>query len=67
MTDDFPVLCLNPGRDPAMRNPLCPVCKEEIRPIQNDAERRFVCGCEQIWKFTFEPVDNGAVEDGGLR
>ena len=50
-------LCLNPGRDEAPRNPLCPVCEEEIHPISNDVERRFVCDCEVIWQFTFEPKD----------
>jgi hypothetical protein len=54
---EFPSISLNPGRDPAPRNPLCPVCEEEIRAVTNDIERRFVCGCEHIWKFTFEGED----------
>lgn len=49
-------ISLNPGREQAPRNPLCPVCEEQIRPISNDVERRFVCGCEQIWQFTFDPL-----------
>jgi hypothetical protein len=52
--DRFALLSLNPGHETAPRNPLCPVCHDEIRPISNDAERRFVCGCEQVWEFTFE-------------
>jgi len=47
-------LSLNPGYEKAPRNPLCPVCEGEIRPISNDAERQFVCGCEQVWQFTFD-------------
>lgn len=51
---DTKKLSLNPGGEPAPKNPLCPVCEEQIVPISNDAERRFVCGCEQIWQFTFD-------------
>jgi hypothetical protein len=47
-------LSLNPGYETAPRNPLCPVCEDQIRPISNAVERRFVCGCEQIWQFTFD-------------
>jgi len=56
MSDDdlFALLTLNPGYETAPRNPLCPVCHEQIRPISNDVERRFVCGCEQVWQFTFD-------------
>lgn len=45
---------LNPGYEQAPRNPLCPVCEEEIHPISNNHERRFVCGCEITWQFTFD-------------
>jgi len=61
----FPTLTINPGRDPAPRNPLCPVCEDEIRPVTNGVERRFVCGCEQLWKFTFEDGDSCGTQDGG--
>lgn len=50
-------LSLNPGYPQAPRNPLCPVCNSEIRPISNEHERRFVCDCEQIWQFRFEPQE----------
>ena len=60
---EFPTLTLNPGRDPAPRNPLCPVCEDEIRAVTNGVERRFVCGCEQIWKFTFEGEDSRTAND----
>jgi len=54
-------LSLNPGCEIAPRNPLCPVCEKQIRPISNEAERRFVCGCEQVWQFTFDrSVDTGS-------
>lgn len=54
-------LSLNPSYDEAPRNPLCPVCEEQIRPISNGTERRFVCECDQVWKFTFDQD----VEDNG--
>jgi hypothetical protein len=60
--NEFATMCLNPGRDPAPRNPLCPVCEEQIQPITNGVERRFVCGCDQIWMFTFEPADSETTE-----
>ena len=56
-------LCLNPGYDEAPRSPLCPVCEEEIRPISNGTERRFVCECDQIWQFTFDRENEN--DDGG--
>lgn len=55
-------LCLNPGREEAPRNPLCPVCEAEIRPISSKHERRFVCDCEQLWQFKFQPKD-GDLDD----
>jgi hypothetical protein len=59
-------LSLNPGYDEAPKNPLCPVCNEQIRPISNSAERRFVCGCEQVWQFTFGRVDEpSTLHNGG--
>lgn len=51
---DVKNLSMNPGHEKAPRNPLCPVCEEQIRPLTNHAERRFVCGCEVVWQFTFD-------------
>lgn len=51
---DVKKLSLNPGHEKAPRNPLCPVCEEQIRPVVNHVERRFICGCETIWQFTFD-------------
>jgi hypothetical protein len=59
--DEYATLTLNPGYDPAPLNPLCPVCEEQIRPISNGTERRFVCGCKQVWEFSFDraaPADS---------
>lgn len=50
---DPETLVLNPGGETTDKNPLCPHCEEEITPVSNDFERRFVCGCETNWEFRF--------------
>jgi hypothetical protein len=54
--DPFDKLVLNP--DPTEKetvNPLCPDCEEPIRPWANQHERRFICGCDELKQFEFEP------------
>jgi len=35
-------------------NPVCPLCEEKIQAIENEVERRFVCGCDNLRTFKFE-------------
>lgn len=51
--DPFDDFCLNPNGEEAPKNPLCPVCEREIKPVSDEVERRFECGCEETWKFVF--------------
>lgn len=52
--DDFVQISLNPGAEPTMKNPLCPVCEQPIVPVSNHVERRFICDCDDLREFTFE-------------
>lgn len=63
--DPFDRLVLNPGRGvEAGGNPLCPDCEEPIRPWANQHERRFVCGCDELKRFSFNrPQDVGGDAD----
>lgn len=46
-------LTINPGYDDGPMNPLCPKCVEPIVAIENEAERRFVCGCDDVNEYEF--------------
>jgi hypothetical protein len=50
----FPDLCLNPRGEGIPMNPLCPVCEEEITPVESECERRYECGCDILREFTFD-------------
>jgi len=54
--DPFDKLVLTPGRsDKKPVHPLCPDCEEPFRPWANQHERRFICGCDELKEFEFEP------------
>lgn len=58
-SDPFNRLVLNPGADTdASTNPLCPDCGEPIVPWANQYERRYICGCEENKRFSFDRVSN---------
>lgn len=58
---EFPMdpatLVLNPNGEELEVNPLCPKCKEEIVAVVGDYQRRFVCGCDNTWMFSFKEGD----------